>query len=122
MRRVIFDSSFLMAVAEKPTPWMEDLTRELGGFEPLVLECARSELTRLSEAGGKRGRLANLALRLSDGFGALPCGLADVDAETVSKALEAGAVVACVDNELSGTLRALHIVTVGLRKGRVYVP
>ncbi len=119
MRRVIFDSSFLMAVAEHPTTWYEDMTAMLGKFQPVILDCVEKELERLSSRQGKKGRLAALALELGIGFPVEPCGGAKVDDEIASAALSDGAAVATVDGELSKTMKALGIRVIGLRSGRV---
>ena len=36
-RRVLFDSSFLIAVMEHPTPWQEDILEKVGAYEGVVL-------------------------------------------------------------------------------------
>jgi len=44
LRKVVFDSSFLMAVVETPTTWYEDIVEKVGKFEPVILDCAKAEL------------------------------------------------------------------------------
>ena len=119
MRRVIFDSSFLMSVSERPTRWREDMTDAIGRFEPLILECVRKELEALAAGAGKKSKLARTALQLAEGFSVEPCGSARVDDELASAALGMGAAVATVDGELAASLRSLHVEVVGLRSGRV---
>ena len=63
-RAVAFDSSFLVAVMERPTPWSEDISERVGAFTPVVLSSVRDELRRLAAKGDKRGRFAALALEL----------------------------------------------------------
>ncbi len=119
MQRVIFDSSFLMAVAEHPTDWLEDIRASRGGFQPVVLDCVRSELERLASGSGRRSKLAALAIQISRDFVTLPCKGRRVDEEIASKAQEENAAVATVDGELAASLRALRVPVVGLRSGRV---
>jgi rRNA-processing protein FCF1 len=119
MQKVIFDSSFLMAVAEVPTDWSGDITREFGRFEPVILDRVRRELEGISRGEAKRSRLASLALRLAEGFTVAKAGAARVDDEIVSAALDSGAAVATVDGELSHSLKAVGVTVIGLRKGRV---
>jgi rRNA-processing protein FCF1 len=121
LRKVIFDSSFLMSVSEHPTGWREDLTQALGLFEPVLLECVKAELAGLAEGAGKKARLARLALLLAEGFSPQPCGGARVDDELVSAALGSGAAVATVDEKLAESLRAVHVEVVSLRSGRAFL-
>jgi rRNA-processing protein FCF1 len=119
LRKVIFDSSFLMSVSENPTKWRDGMVEILGSFEPVLLDCVREELVTLSKGRGKKARLAGLALQLAAGFSPGPCGRADVDDEVASAAIGGGAAVATVDRVLTATLRAMHVDVVGLRSGRV---
>ena len=118
MRRVIFDSSFLMAVAERPTTWLEDVTTVLGKVEPVILECGKRELLMLSHGTGRKAKLARVALKLAEGFATEPCGGAKVDDEIVSAAVARGAAVATADEELASAMKALGIQVIGLRSGR----
>jgi rRNA-processing protein FCF1 len=118
LRKVIFDSSFLMAVAERPTDWLGDITGILGKVEPVILECVRAELAGLSAGTGKKASLARLAIELARGFSVEPCRGANVDNEVVSSALRSGAAVATVDRVLMESLRGLGVDVVGLRSGR----
>ncbi len=121
MRRIIFDSSFLMAVAERPTSWRDDITDAVGGFEPIILDCAREELVQLKTSRGRKSKLAGLALELASGFSSMPCGGSGVDEETMSAALGTGAIVATMDRKLAESLRAAGTGVVTLRAGRVAV-
>lgn len=121
MQAVIFDSSFLMAVVEKPTTWFEDIVDSVGKFEPVLLDCVRDELSKLASGQGRRSRSARVALDLASKFEASPCGEAKVDDEIVSAALSRGAAVATTDADLAGSLRAAHVKVVSLRTGRVAV-
>ncbi len=119
--KVIFDSSFLMAVVERPTTWFEDITEQLGKPEPVVLDCVLVEMKRLASGEGKKARFARVALKLGEGFRREPCGGANPDDEIVSAALSEHAAVATTDRELTRNLKARHVKVVGLRSGRVAV-
>jgi rRNA-processing protein FCF1 len=119
LQKVIFDSSFLMAVVESPTTWFEDIVDSIGRFQPVLLSCVREELERLASGQGRRARSARVALELASKFSALPCGKASVDDEIASLALTKGALVATVDSGLLRSLRASHVRVVTLRRGRV---
>lgn len=119
-----FDSSFLVAVMEHPTPWSGDIAEKVGAFTPVVLASVRDELARLAAKGDKRGRFAALALKLLDegAFTLEPDGRGKPDDEIISYALREGAAVATIDSELAGRLRASRVQTViMLRGGRVHV-
>jgi rRNA-processing protein FCF1 len=121
-RAVAFDSSFLVAVMERPTPWSEDILEKVGAFTPVVLSSVRDELARLAAKGDKRGRFAALALGLVDDgtFSLEPDGKGKPDDEIISFALREGAAVATLDAELAKRLRASRVQTViTLRGGRV---
>jgi rRNA-processing protein FCF1 len=118
---VIFDSSFLIAVAEEPTTWFEDLTNSLGKFQPTILDCVAAELERLASRQGKRARSARVALEMAKEFQRARCGSAGVDDEIVSAALDRKAVVATTDGNLAKTLRRLHVQTVALSSRRVFL-
>ena len=121
-RAVAFDSSFLLAVMEHPTPWSDDILEKVGGFTPVVLSSVREELARLAATGDKRGSFAALALALVDEgvFSLEPDGRGKPDDEIVSFALREGAAVATLDTELAKRLRGSRVLTViTLRRGRV---
>ena len=119
MRQLIFDSSFLMAVAEHPTRWMEDTAEAIGSFQPVLLDCVKSELETISEGRGKRAAMARVALDLSAGFQPGPSGQSNPDDEITSAALRGGAAVATVDQRLVDSLRAMKVQVVRLSQGRV---
>jgi rRNA-processing protein FCF1 len=119
-RPLVFDSSFLMAVAEHPTPWQGGLHEALGAYTPVLLSSVRDELAGLVAAGGKRGRLASLAMSLAAGFVAERDGGGRPDDEIASFALKSKAAVATVDRDLARALRAARVGEVmTLRSGRV---
>jgi rRNA-processing protein FCF1 len=121
-KAVAFDSSFLVAVMERPTPWSQDILEKVGAFTPVVLSSVRDELARLAAKGNKKGRFAALALRLLEegAFSLEPDGRGKPDDEIISYALREGAAVATIDSELAVRLRASRVQTViTLRGGRV---
>lgn len=118
--RVIFDSSFLMAVVDRPTTWYEDIAEEIGRFDSVVLDCVRLELRRLAAGQGRKARTARVALELSEAFEKHPCGRGKVDDEVISAARSMGAAVATVDSTMRALLKSGRIRTISLRSGRVF--
>jgi rRNA-processing protein FCF1 len=119
LTKVIFDSSFLMAVAERPTTWLEDITEVIGGFEPVALQCVLAELRRLAPGNGRKSRAARVALELAEEFSRVPCGGARTDEEIMSAALTMNATVATADRDLARSLGSRKVRVVRLRSGRV---
>lgn len=120
--KVIFDSSFLMALVESPTTWFEDIVEGVGKFEPVLLDCVREELERLASGQGKRARTARVSLDMASKFQRAPCGTSKADDEIVSAALGTGGLVATTDRELARSLKASHVGVISLRGGRVALP
>jgi rRNA-processing protein FCF1 len=121
---VAFDSSFLVAVMERPTTWNEDIVEKVGSFTPVVLSSVRDELGRLAAKGDRKGRFAALALELLEQgrFSLEPDGKGKPDDEIISFALREGAAVATIDADLARRLRASRVQTViTLRGGRVSI-
>jgi len=116
---VLFDSSFLMAVVERPTTWFEDIVQTVGKVQPAILQCTSDELKRIAGKQLKRSRTAALALEFAKDFASKDSGSGKVDDEIVSFALEKRCVVATVDRELARTLRARRVRVLGLKGGRV---
>jgi len=121
LRKVVFDSSFLIAVLEKPTTWYEDVSEKVGRFQPVILDCVKKELTRLSEGETKRARYARLALELTKEFELEKCGGGglSVDDEITSYSKGAAAFVATVDGRLLSSLRKMRVGAITLKSGRV---
>ena len=122
LQSVVFDSSFLMAVGETPTPWSEDITDGIGKFSGVLPDCVRSEMERIARGQGKRARAARVGLELASGFLPHPCGKAGVDDEISALALDLGAYVATVDSGLAESLKASHVKVISLAGGRVSLP
>ena len=119
MTEVIFDSSFLMAVVERPTTWHEDLVEVIGNFQPVLLECVGAELLKLASGRGNRSRKARVVLDMTSNFKRLACGSARVDDEIVSAASSGKHLIATTDRELLKSARAAHVRVITLRMGRV---
>jgi rRNA-processing protein FCF1 len=119
MTKVIFDSSFLMAVVEHPTTWFEDIAEKVGRLEPVALECVMVELGRLASGRGRRSRAARVALEIAEGFSHASSGGAGPDQEIMSAALTMKAAVATADTDLALALRDRNVQVFGLRSGRV---
>ena len=122
MEKVIFDSSFLMAVAEKPTTWFEDIVGLVGKFEPVLPDCVREELERMAGGQSKKARTARVGLDLASRFSRARCGESRVDDEIVSAALSTKALVATTDSDLAHALRSVHVRVISLKAGRVAPP
>jgi rRNA-processing protein FCF1 len=118
-KEVVFDSSFLMAVMEKPTTWYEDILEKAGRFRPVVLDCVLGELKRIADGGGRRARFASLACELAGRFETEKCGGVRPDDEIISYARSRGACVATVDSELIRAAKAAGLRVVTLRRRRV---
>ncbi|MDG6925580.1 MAG: hypothetical protein JRN09_03410 [Nitrososphaerota archaeon] len=121
-RRVLFDSSFLIAVMERPTPWREDMLERLGSFDAVVIDTVYDELVRLSRGNGRAARYASVAKDMVD-RGELKLekavGSGSADDELVSLALGDDAFVATLDGELIRQLKASNVRVVSLSGGRV---
>lgn len=120
-RKVLFDSSFLIAVMEHPTPWQGDMLEKLGMFQGVVIHPVYAELVRLAERHGPQSGFARLALDLvEDGTIRLESSEGGrADEELVSYALREGATVATIDGGLIRQLEAAHVPVLSLRGGRV---
>ena len=119
MIEVVFDSSFLMSVVERPTTWYEDIVDAIGKFQPVLLDCVGAELQKIASGQGKRSRTARVALDLASAFRRRPCGSARVDDEIISAAAGSGRLVATTDRDLSKGARAAHVRVITLSRGRV---
>jgi rRNA-processing protein FCF1 len=120
LRKVVFDSSFLIAVMEHPTSWQEDILEAVGGFEPVILESVDEELERLSRRGDKTAKFAGLAKGLVE-EGRIKVEKypkTSPDDDMMSYAGREHAAVATVDSALIRQLRALGIKVISLRAGR----
>ena len=121
MVKVIFDSSFLMAVVERPTTWFEDMTLQLGKVDPMVPECVLDELVKISRREGRRSRVARVAADLAASFKRAECSRAGVDDCVIDCAVKNKAVVATVDANMIVSLKRSRQKVVTLHGGRVAV-
>src|SRR5437870_9006573 len=110
-----------MAIVENPTTWYEDIVERVGKFEPVILDCAKSELDRLARGESKKARYAKLALELTKEFEVERCGGLTVDDEIASYGKGARAIVATLDAALLTRLRKMRVDAITLRSGRVAV-
>ena len=120
-RKVLFDSSFLIAVMEHPTPWEKDLLERVGGFEGVIILPIYAELVSLADRAERESGFARLALQLVD-MGRIVlenAGVGRPDDELVSYALSHDALVATVDEALIEQLEAARVGVIRLRGGRV---
>lgn len=120
--KVLFDSSFLIAVMEHPTPWLEDIAEKLGGFRPVVIGPVYQEIDKLASSKNRASRFASLARDLvarGDLVKEESAGHGRADDELISTALGSGALVATVDAQLLRQLKALGVRTITLAGGRV---
>ena len=120
-RKVLFDSSFLIAVMEHPTSWEEDLLEKVGGFEGVIILPIYAELVSLADRRERESGFARLALELVD-MGRIVlenAGGGQPDDELVSYALSHDALVATVDEALIEQLEAARVGIIRLRGGRV---
>lgn len=119
---MLFDTSFLIAVMEHPTPWREDMLERLGNFRPVVIRPVYEELSRLAAGKTRGARYASLAKQMVDrGQMELQDSVGDgpADDELMSRALEEGALVATVDGALIRQLSSSKVSVLRLSGGRV---
>lgn len=119
--KVVFDSSFLMAVVEHPTTWFEDITEALGKFQPVLPDCISEELQRLAALQGRKARSAKLALEMAGSFAKSRCSEHSPDQELLKLSQDPGVLVATLDAEILRELRRSPRKAVTLRKGRMAV-
>ena len=117
--RVFFDSSFLMAVAESPTSWADDLTDSTGSYVPVLLDSVERELMTMGKGKGSKGTLARVALLMAAGFERKRSGKATPDDELMSEAMTSDGAVATLDRNLIASLRSSGVKVVTLSSGRV---
>jgi rRNA-processing protein FCF1 len=117
--QVVIDSSFLIAVMERPTTWYEDIVLQVGSFEIVILSCVEQELVKLAKKGSRVGKFARLAVDLCRSFNHAQSGEGEVDSEIISYARTHHAAVASIDRELIARAKAAKIKVLTLRRGRL---
>jgi rRNA-processing protein FCF1 len=118
--RVLLDSSFLMMPFKfriDPFKGVEDLVAKRPAF--ILISPVREELLRISKEGGKRGRMAKLAIRLAERCEEIrfePPGGGGADEALIAASEELGAIVATNDGALRRKLRNINVPVIYLRE------
>ncbi len=119
--KVLLDSSFILSSVQLGVDAVRMLEDSLcGKLEPLVLSETLGELKRISARRGKKGREAQLALRIVERYPAF----SDTEkAATVDEAMEKaaarfGCIVATNDMGLKRKLRASGVAVAFLHKDK----
>lgn len=118
---LLLDSSFILSLVELGFDAVAMLEDSLDmKLEPCVLTETLRELKRISARGGKRGREAQLALRIAEKYSALnwPERTASVDEAIAQAAGRWGCVVATNDMGLKRKLRASGVAVAFIRKDK----
>jgi rRNA-processing protein FCF1 len=114
--KVLVDTSFLMLCAEAGRDFIR-LAEEIIGepIEPYVTEEILNELKSIAGRGGRRGRLAVLALKIADKMGIIG-GEGGVPADTrlLQEAARLKATIATVDLNLMKRAKALGIPVISV--------
>jgi len=117
--QVLIDSSFILACIEKGKDLLSIAEKRFGGiFKPVTANAIINELKLIASKGGKRGRLASLALEIVSKYNIIPDEPMlneDVDSFIVRIASEKKLVVATNDVKLRSRLRKLGIPHLYLR-------
>ncbi len=109
--KVLVDASFLMLCAEAGRDFMHMAEEAIGEpIEPYVTEEVLNELKSIAGRGGRRGRLAALALKIAGGMSLIRGG-GDVPADMrlLQEAARLKAAIATVDLSLIRRARSLGI-------------
>lgn len=116
--KVIFDSSFLIYICEKPSTLLSEMEEAIGKVEPLIPKPVLRELKALA----RRKRSAVLALEKAEKMEVVGC-KGPADEAIVKLAKDLGLPVATLDLKLASLLRKEgiayftakddHLVTVG---------
>ncbi|MGC9164826.1 MAG: PIN domain-containing protein [Thermoprotei archaeon] len=116
---VLMDTSFILACVEKGKDLLAIIEKRSDSiFKPIVPYIVLEELKSIISKGGKRGRLASLALEIANKYEKLPekpMHDEDVDSFIVRIAFEKKLIVATNDVHLRSRLRKLGIPHIYLR-------
>jgi rRNA-processing protein FCF1 len=119
IEQVLIDSSFILACVEKGKDLIAIAEKRFGSiFKPVTASAIIDELKLIASKGGKRGRLATLALEIVNKYSVLPdkpMPDEDVDNFIVRIALEKKLIVATNDVKLRSQLRKLGVPHLYLR-------
>lgn len=122
--RVLVDASFLMLCAEAGRDYMRMAEEAVGEpIEPYVMEEVLNELKSIAGRGGRRGRLAALALRIASGMSIIRGeGGVPTDMRLLQEAARLKAAIATVDLNLIRRARSLGmpVIRIGSDKRVVF--
>jgi rRNA-processing protein FCF1 len=121
LQDVVFDSSFLLAIVENPTPWHDDIVAEIGSFRAIILDCTYEELLRIARGNSLKAKYARLAREIAKEFLRAKCYSASPDDELISYANRTRSRIATIDRDMVDRVRGLGISYVTLRRKRVFV-
>ncbi|GBC72127.1 hypothetical protein HRbin02_01922 [Candidatus Calditenuaceae archaeon HR02] len=104
---VLIDTSFLLFLAESGRNILQLIEEKLGEpVVPMVPDSVIGELKRLSARGGKRGRLAELALSMAERMMRIESSQeVEADEELIRLASKTGYAVVTTDSALQKRLR-----------------
>lgn len=119
IEEVLIDSSFILACLEKGKDLLSIAEKRFGSvFKPVTADAIIEELKLIASKGGKRGRLASLALEIVSKYNIIsdkPMPNEDVDSFIVRIAFEKKLIVATNDVKLRSRLRKLGVPHLYLR-------
>lgn len=119
IEQVLIDSSFILACLEKGKDLLSIAEKRFGSvFKPVTADAIIEELKLIASKGGKRGRLASLALEIVSKYNIIsdkPMPNEDVDSFIARIAFEKKLIVATNDVKLRSRLRKLGVPHLYLR-------
>jgi rRNA-processing protein FCF1 len=120
MKEVVFDSSFLLSISEKPTDWERQFTEILGAYTPVILSSVEEELNVIASHKGKRAMMARAALEIAKKFKRFEIkGKADATIVYYCDSFDAAA--ATTDKELAEKLIRKKKCVFSIKDGRIYI-
>jgi rRNA-processing protein FCF1 len=119
--QVIADTSFLIYIANHPTPILRMLEERVGAYRLIVPTPVLEELERLVRGGGKRARQARAALRYAENLPTQAMAGTAVDDALIAHAKAHGLALATLDGALLRKARGLGITTISARRGRLWM-
>jgi rRNA-processing protein FCF1 len=117
--QVVADTSFLIYIANTPSPILRMLEEEQGAYRLIVPTVVMEELERLAKAGGRRARQARAALRYAKTLPSQALAGPAVDDALINHAKAHGLALATLDVEMLKRARGLGITTITARRGRL---
>jgi rRNA-processing protein FCF1 len=120
MKEVVFDSSFLIAISEKPTDWEKQFNDALGAYVPVILSSVEEELKAIASKKGKKAMMARAALEIARRFKKVEVeGMADDSIVQYCNSKDAAA--ATTDRELASRLIKRKKNVFSIKEGRIYM-